>query len=60
MILKELEGWAREKQFSKVILETGIGQPEAIGLYSKCADVKTENYGPYTRMKSSVWMMKVL
>ena len=34
-ILKELESWALELGYTKLILETGINQPEAIALYQK-------------------------
>lgn len=34
-VLIELEKWASELSFERCILETGINQPEAIGLYYK-------------------------
>ena len=46
--LKELECWAKEKQFSKVILETSYrttGGDRAV--LQMRLDLKTENYGPY-------------
>lgn len=60
LILKELEGWAKEEGFSKVKLETGIKQPEAISLYSKLGFSKIENYGPYKHIPESVCMAKEL
>ncbi|MFZ6010045.1 MAG: GNAT family N-acetyltransferase [Bacteroidota bacterium] len=60
LILKELECWAKELGYSKVILETGLKQPEAIGLYKKAGFVVTENYEPYVNMKESVCMQKFL
>ncbi len=60
LVLKELEVWAGEKGFKTAVLETGIGQPEAIGLYVTSGYVKTENYGPYIGNKNSVCMMKQL
>ena len=38
-LLGELEAWAKELGYSKAVLETGSGQPEAIGLYTR-ADTK--------------------
>lgn len=60
LVLTELEAWAGENGFKTAVLETGIGQPEAIGLYFKAGYVKTENYGPYIGNKNSVCMMKEL
>lgn len=60
LVLKELEAWAGENGFKAAVLETGIGQPEAIGLYTKSGYVKTENYGPYIGNKNSVCMKKSL
>lgn len=58
LVLKELEAWACEKGFKTAVLETGIAQPEAIGLYVNGGYVKTENYGPYIGNKNSVCMTK--
>lgn len=60
MILSELEKWAFEKNFKKVVLETGVRQNEAIGLYKKSGYVVTENYGPYIGMINSICMEKIL
>jgi putative acetyltransferase len=57
-ILKALENWASELGFSKVILETGKGQPEAIALYKKCGYHLIKNFGPYKNMKNSICMEK--
>lgn len=59
-ILLELEKWAKEELYSKVILETGIKQPEAIGLYQGAGYVKTANYGPYKDIAESICMEKML
>lgn len=47
-ILNELERWAIELSNEKCILETGIKQPEAIGLYRKNGYAQIPNYGQYT------------
>jgi len=60
LIVAELEKWASELCYKQARLETGKGQPEAIGLYSKCGYTVTENYGPYVGMDDSVCMLKLL
>ncbi len=59
-ILKELEMWAAELNFSKCILETGKVQPEAIHLYQKLGYTITDNYGQYIGVDNSVCMNKEL
>lgn len=59
-ILAELEAWAFELGFFKAILETGKGQPEALGLYEKCGYNRIENYDQYAGMKNSVCFNKEL
>lgn len=60
MILKELEQWARELNYSACILETGIRQPEAISLYEKNGYARIPNYGQYSDVVDSVCFMKKL
>ena len=59
MVLKELETWAQELNFSECILETGINQPEAIRLYQKAGYSKIPNYGQYDGVENSVCMKKI-
>jgi len=59
-ILIELELWAKQLNFSKCILETGLKQPEAIALYKKSGYQITENYGQYKGIENSVCFMKNL
>ena len=59
-ILKELELWAAELNFSECILETGKKQPEAIRLYQKAGYTITKNYGQYENVENSVCMAKVI
>ena len=59
-ILKELESWAKEMNFSECVLETGLKQPEAIGLYQKSGYEKIPSYGQYLNVQNSVCMRKVL
>ncbi len=59
-VLKELETWAAELNFSHAVLETGTKQFEAIRLYQKKGYVITENYGQYINMPNSICMKKKL
>jgi GNAT superfamily N-acetyltransferase len=60
MILKELERWAKEMTYQKLILETGKKQPEAIALYLKNGYRVVGNYGQYIGVGNSVCFEKVL
>ena len=53
MVLAELEKWAKELAYEKCILETGIKQPEAIGLYQKQGYAPIPNYGQYAGVEES-------
>jgi len=57
-ILAELEIWARELSYSKCILETGQGQPEAIELYKKNGYTLIPNYGQYAGVENSLCFEK--
>jgi putative acetyltransferase len=59
-ILNELESWANELNFSDCILETGLKQPEAIGLYQKSGYETIPNYGQYEGVENSVCMKKTI
>lgn len=59
-ILKELEKWAVELSCTKCLLETGIKQPEAIGLYKKNDYKIIPNFGQYENVKSSICFEKTL
>lgn len=58
-ILKELELWASELNYSEYILETGKKQPEAIKLYQKAGYTIIKNYGQYENVENSVCMSKL-
>jgi putative acetyltransferase len=60
LILNELEEWAAEEGFEKMILETGKKQPEAIGLYTRFGYQIIPNFGQYQGNDNSVCMQKVL
>jgi putative acetyltransferase len=59
-ILNELEKWAFQIGFSKAILETGLNQPEAIGLYEKSGYLRIANYDQYIGMSNSICFGKDL
>lgn len=60
MILNELEVWARSLGYTRMILETGEKQLAAIGLYQKGGYVKSDNYGPYVGLETSLCYSKTL
>ncbi|WP_300671661.1 GNAT family N-acetyltransferase [Soonwooa sp.] len=57
-LLKELEVWAWDLGYDKLILETGINQPEAISLYKKLGYSIIENYGQYKDLETSICFEK--
>lgn len=59
-LLAELESWAKETGYSRIILQTAIKQPESIALYQKCGYQTAECYGAYLRDADSVCMEKRL
>ena len=59
-ILYALEDWGNELGYTKSILETGIGQPEAIRFYTKCEYKIIESFGQYLGNSNSVCMGKSL
>lgn len=59
-ILHELEHWAGELKVNRLILETGVKQPEAISLYKKKGYVAIPNYGQYSGVANSLCFEKLL
>ena len=59
-IMQDLQTRARLEGVKVLRLETGIYQPEAIGLYQKLGFYKREKFGDYTDDPYSVFMEKVL
>jgi putative acetyltransferase len=57
-ILKELELWASEFNYTHCVLETGKKYPEAVALYHKSGYKITPNYGQYENISDSVCMKK--
>ncbi len=58
LILKELEDWANELNYSSCILETGIRQIEAIQFYKKNSYKIIPNYGQYIGIENSLCFEK--
>ena len=59
-VLKELEIWAKELGYEKVVLETGKKQTEAVALYKKCGYAIIPNYGQYAGIENSICFEKIL
>ncbi|PCH72897.1 MAG: GNAT family N-acetyltransferase [Flavobacteriaceae bacterium] len=59
-LLIQLETWSKELGIYKCVLETGINQPEAIGLYRKNAYIQIDNYHPYEGIPHSLCFEKQL
>jgi len=59
-ILNALEAWALEENVERIILETGVKQPEAVAAYTKSDYKVIENYGHYVNNASSICMEKFL
>jgi GNAT superfamily N-acetyltransferase len=59
-ILKELEKWAKELSYQKILLETGSLQHEALSLYRKSGYEGIETYHPYVGMSDSICFRKAL
>lgn len=59
-VLSELEQWAKELGFKKLILETGLGLQNAQKLYAGSGYDIIENYGPYINVKESVCFSKLI
>lgn len=58
LVLAELERWAGELGYRRCVLETGLAQPEAIGLYRRNGYHVIPNYGQYMGVESSVCFQK--
>lgn len=59
-ILQALEDHARRLGFKQVLLQTGDGQPEAIGLYESAGYVRIPNFGEYVETSYSICFSKSL
>lgn len=60
VIIRELETWAKELNYTSAILETSLEQNEAISVYEKSGYRRIPNYGQYVGIDKSVCYEKVL
>jgi len=60
IILNKLEEWALELNCNRCVLETGLKQPEAIGLYIKNGYQVIDNYGQYKDVSGSICFEKLI
>lgn len=60
LVLRELEAIAVERGLSRLVLETGVKQPEAIGLYVSEGYRPIDNYPPYEDEDDSRCFAKAL
>ncbi len=60
VIVRELEIWAKELNYTSAILETSLEQIEAISVYEKSGYRRIPNYGQYIGVDKSVCYEKVL
>lgn len=60
IVLNELKSWAKELNYHRVVLETGVRQPEAIGLYTSQGFEQIPNYGQYKGMENSLCFQIIL
>lgn len=58
LILKELEHWATELNYSEFVLETGKSFLSAIAFYKKAGYIIIPNYGQYIDAVNSICMKK--
>lgn len=59
-VLNALESEARELGVTRLLLETGTRQPEAIALYTKAGYVERDSFGDYPPSPLNVFMEKRL
>lgn len=57
-VLGHLEEVARARGYCRFVLETGVRQPEAIGLYESTGYFRIPNYAPYVGATDSVCYAK--
>jgi GNAT superfamily N-acetyltransferase len=59
-VLAELERTAVEAGYLRMVLETGLKQPEAIGLYTSAGYAEVPKFGYYANEPSAVHLGKIL
>jgi len=59
-LLQHLETQAHQRGFMRIVLETGVRQPEALGLYSSVGYKPTQPFGPYRNSTQRLYLAKPL
>ena len=59
-IVKELENWAKEMGYEKIVLESSLEQNEALSVYEKSGYQRIPNYGQYIGVDASVCYEKTI
>ncbi len=59
-LLNEIELWAQELGFERLVLETGTMNPEAVQLYKNTDFEQIEKFGPYKEDEHSICFAKKL
>lgn len=59
-MVRKLEGVAHDLGVQRLVLETGVRQPEAIALYRRCGFVEIPAFGEYVDSPLSICMEKTL
>jgi GNAT superfamily N-acetyltransferase len=60
VLLRHLEGAAFAVGYSRIVLETGTEQPEAVGLYRSAGYVEIPRFPPYVDQETSICMARSL
>ncbi len=53
LVLRTLEGWARERGWRSLRLETGDAQPDAVRFYTRSGYTRIPNFGAYAGLRGS-------
>jgi ribosomal protein S18 acetylase RimI-like enzyme len=59
-VLAELERTAVEAGYRRMVLETGVKQPEALALYRSAGYVEVPRFGYYAEVPSAVHLGKMI
>ncbi|MDG1572152.1 GNAT family N-acetyltransferase [Robiginitalea sp. M366] len=57
-VLAALEAWAGEDGYNRLVLETGLRNPEAVALYTRHGYTRIPNFEPYTGVDNSLCFEK--
>ncbi|TVL90325.1 GNAT family N-acetyltransferase [Streptomyces sp. SAJ15] len=60
LILRALEDWARSQGWTRLRLETGDRQPDAVRFYTRSGYERIPNFGAYAGVESSLCFERLL